>query len=138
MQPSAPSPHEQILGIVNNYWQACSVAAAAQLEIADHLAGAPLHVDVLAQRTKTRAPSLYRLLRALEHRDIHASPAAYDWIQFPVIADIGGGIGAQLSGILDAHPSTEFRELYDRGGFELERIMPTASPLIIIVGRARS
>ena len=27
--------------------------------------------------------------------------------QFPVIADIGGGIGAQLSNILDAHPSCQ-------------------------------
>jgi hypothetical protein len=180
-------------------------------------------------------------------RDLSAliTPAvtgAYDWSQFPTIADIGGGIGAQLSSILDAHPScrgilfdqehvvaqapphdrmerlsgdfftglpvkadaylmrwiihdwaddqalailrnvkaaarpgarlilvewvlsetagfdlgkwmdvnmlvnaggrersaSEFRELYDRGGFELETIVPTASPLSIIVGRARS
>jgi len=43
-------------------------------------------------------------------RDLSASmtPAvttSYDWSKFPVIADIGGGIGAQLSSILDAHPS---------------------------------
>ena len=34
-----------------------------------------------------------------------AVTASYDWSKFPVIADIGGGIGAQLSSILDAHPS---------------------------------
>ena len=33
-----------------------------------------------------------------------AVTAAYDWSRFPVIADIGGGIGAQLVDILDAHP----------------------------------
>jgi hypothetical protein len=43
-------------------------------------------------------------------RDLSAaiSPAvagALDWSRFPVIADIGGGIGSQLSSILDAHPS---------------------------------
>jgi hypothetical protein len=43
-------------------------------------------------------------------RDLSASmtptvTAACDWSKFPVIADIGGGIGAQLSSILDAHPS---------------------------------
>ena len=43
-------------------------------------------------------------------RDLSASmtpavTASYDWSKFPVIADIGGGIGAQLSSILDAHPS---------------------------------
>jgi hypothetical protein len=331
---SAPTPQDQILGIVNNYWQACCVGAAAQLEIADHLAAAPLHVDLLAERTETHAPSLYRLLRALESigifsqvsprvfantlqsdclrrhkegsqwawvritlcpdffpvdgwrglmlalqngrtgieqvrgcsawellqtnpeqntffnaamRDLSASmtpavTAAYDWSQFPVIADIGGGIGAQLSSILDAHRScrgilfdqahvvaqapqhermerlsgdffagipveadaylmrwiihdwtddqavailtnikaaarpgarlvlvewvltetaefdlgkwmdvnmlvnaggrersaAEFRDLYDRSGFELEEMVPTASPLSIIVGKTRS
>jgi O-methyltransferase domain/Dimerisation domain len=30
--------------------------------------------------------------------------AAYDWSRFPVIADVGGGIGTQLVDILNAHP----------------------------------
>ena len=63
---SAPTPQEQILGIVNNHWQSCCVGAAAQLELADLLADGPVHVDILAERTKTHAPSLYRMLRALE------------------------------------------------------------------------
>jgi len=58
MPMSASSPQEQILGIVNNYWQGCCVGAAAQLEIADLLADGPLSVDALAQRTKTHTPSL--------------------------------------------------------------------------------
>lgn len=331
---TAPSPQEQILGIVNNYWQSCCVGAAAQLELADLLANGPLHIDVLAERTKTHAPSLYRMLRALESTGIFAQPsprvfantpaseclrrhsggsqwawirialcadapvfdgwrgltqalqngrpgfdqlhgitawqylqshpqqgtifnqamrdlsasmtpavtASYDWSQFPVIADIGGGIGAQLLNILDAHPScrgilfdqpqvveqapqhnrmervggdffaeipiqadayllrwiihdwaddkaipilenvrkaarpgarlllvesvipetagfdmgkwmdlnmlvmaggcertaAEFRELFDRAGFELEQIVPTPSPLSIVIGKPRA
>ena len=67
---SAATPQEQILGIVNNHWQSCCVGATAQLELADQLAGGPVHVDVLAERTKTHAPSLYRLLRALESTGI--------------------------------------------------------------------
>jgi hypothetical protein len=194
---SAATPQEQILGIVNNHWQSCCVGAAAQLELADLLADGPLHVDLLAERTKTHAPSLYRMLRALEStgifsqtspqvfantpsseclrrnvagsnwawirftlcagapvfegwrglmpslqngrpgfdqvtgqnawehmqsnpqtqtifnqamRDLSASispavAASFDWSRFPVVADIGGGIGSQLSSILDAHPS---------------------------------
>ena len=62
----APTPQEQILGIVNNHWQSRCVGVAAQLELADHLANGPLHVDVLAERTQTHAPSLFRMLRALE------------------------------------------------------------------------
>jgi hypothetical protein len=194
---NAATPQEQILGIVNNHWQSCCVGAAAQLELADLLADGPLHVDVLAERTQTHAPSLYRMLRALEStaiftqtshgvfgntpasdclrrhrvgsnwawirftlcsgapvfegwrglmlslkngrggfeqltgengwehmqsrpetytifnqamRDLSSaiSPAvaaAFDWSRYPVVADIGGGIGSQLSSILDAHPS---------------------------------
>jgi hypothetical protein len=194
---SPATPQEQILGIVNNHWQSCCVGAAAQLEIADLLADGPLHVDILAERAKTHAPNLYRMLRALastgifaqgsprvfgntpaseclrrdlagsqwawirftlcagapvfegwrglmpslqngrpgfdqvtgqgawEHlqsnpqtqtifnqamRDLSASispavAASFDWNRFRVVADIGGGIGAQLSSILDAHPS---------------------------------
>ena len=35
-----------------------------------------------------------------------AVTAAYNWNQFPVIADIGGGVGTQLVSILDASPSS--------------------------------
>jgi hypothetical protein len=195
MNPAAPQ--EQILGLVSSHWQSCCVGAAAQLELADLLADGPQHVEMLAERTKTHAPSLYRMLRALasigiftqtsphvfgntpaseclrrhlagsnwawirftlcagapvfegwrgvmlslqngrpgfdqvtgqnawEHlqtnpqtqtifnqamRDLSAaiSPAvaaSFEWNRFPVIADIGGGIGSQLSSILDSHPS---------------------------------
>src|SRR5688572_14169075 len=79
MTMSAVSPQEQILGIVNNHWQSCAVGAAAQLELADLLADGPLHVDILAERTKMHGPSLYRMLRALESTGIftQTSPAVF-------------------------------------------------------------
>lgn len=75
----AVTPQEQILGIVNNHWQGCSVGAAAQLELADLLADGPLHLDVLAERTSTHAPSLFRMLRALESTGIftQSSPRVF-------------------------------------------------------------
>jgi hypothetical protein len=191
------TPHERILAITAGFWHSRALAVAAELELADLLAAGPLHVDVLASRTKTHAASLFRLLRALESLSIfsqvcpmvfantpsseclrknvpnsewawvraqlsvgggvyegwsglggsiktgdtafdqvlgcdfweyyrrnpeagaifneamrlvgkHNSPEvarAYDWSRFPVIADIGGGIGGLLVDILDAHPS---------------------------------
>jgi hypothetical protein len=62
----APSAQERILGIVTNHWQGRAVAIASELELADLLADAPLQVDELAKRTSTHAPSLFRVLRALE------------------------------------------------------------------------
>lgn len=35
-----------------------------------------------------------------------AVTAGHDWKQFPVIADVGGGIGTQLVSILDTSPSS--------------------------------
>ena len=192
-----PTPHEQILTITAGCWQSRALAVAAELELADLLAAGPLHIDAIASRTKTHAPSLFRLLRALESLGIfsqispmvfantpsskclrqnipnsqwawvraqlsvgggvyegwsglgdsiktgdtafdqvlgcgfweyyrrnpeagtifneamrligkHNSPQvarAYDWSRFPVIADIGGGIGSLLVDILNAYPS---------------------------------
>jgi len=195
-QPSLP-PRAQLFEIVLGYWRTRAVTVAAELEIADHLANGPLRLDDLASRTHTHAPTLFRLLRALESigifkqispvvfgntpmseclrrrvtgslwafvragmsvgegqfdpwtglrgsvqtgtaafdkvygfgiaeflkrnpaswelmneemRSIQAEEtpavtAAYNWSRFPVIADIGGGIGSQLVDILDAHPA---------------------------------
>jgi len=192
-----PSPHERILAITSGFWQSRALAVATELELAQLLAGGPLHIDVLASRTKTHAPTLFRLLRALEtvgvfsqvspcvfantpssdclrrnvpnthwawvraqlsvgggvyegwsglggtiqtgatafdqvlgcsfwefyHRNPdagaifneamrligkHNSPEvakSYDWGRFPVIADIGGGIGSLLVEILEAYPA---------------------------------
>jgi len=194
----APSPLDNIFGIIRGFWESRALAVATELELADQLADGPLAADVLAERTKTHSPSLFRLMRALESIGIFtqvsprvfantpssallrrnvpgsqwalvrsilstgqgqyeswtemmycvqtgmpgllkiyggSSPwefftarpevwsifneamrsassaispdvaAAYDWEKFPVIADIGGGIGSQLVAILDAHPS---------------------------------
>ncbi len=194
---AAPAALENIFGIIRGFFESRALAIAAELELADLLADGPLGVDSLAERTKTHAPSLFRLMRALESIGVftQVSPrvfantpssallrrgvpgsqwafvrtilstgfgqydswaeilhsiqtgkpaiekvygcdpwgfftarpeiwaifneamrsasaaispavaAAYDWRKFPVIADIGGGIGSQLVAILDAHPS---------------------------------
>jgi len=193
----SPAPHEQILNIIMGFWQSRALAVATELELADLLADGPLHADSLADRTKTDASSLFRLMRALESIGVfkQVSPgvfantpaseclrknipgsqwasvrtilsvgfgqyeawsgllssvqtggpafdqvfgdtawewyrrnpeistvfndtmrslsamitpavtASFDWSRFSVIADIGGGIGTQLTDILNAHPA---------------------------------
>ena len=62
-------PSEQFRGVVyqllNGFWYTQTLYVVARLGIADHLAEGPLHVDELAERTKTHPETLYRLLRAL-------------------------------------------------------------------------
>ncbi len=61
-----PSPHEQILAMTVSFWQSRALAVATELELADLMADKPVHIDMLAATTNTHAPSLFRLLRALE------------------------------------------------------------------------
>jgi SAM-dependent methyltransferase len=191
-------PQQRLQSIRLAVWHAHAIAAATKLGLAEALADGPLATADIAARTGTDAPSLYRLLRALEgigffrqtapglfgntasseclRCDVRGSQrawvlwnfsnmdggrqawddlaeavrtgeasfekahdcdlwefrrrhpeadarfndamrassdtitpaiaAAYDWGRFPVIADIGGGIGTQLSAILDRFPES--------------------------------
>jgi hypothetical protein len=189
---AAPGAWDQLSGILGGLSRSRAVAVAVELDLADLLASGSCHLDVLAQKTRTHSPSLFRLLRALasigvfaqvsplvfanspmsellrkdvprslwaafrvqsqvaleawvelassirtgepafkqvhgqgiweflqDHPDAAAvfdesmrsltgssTPtvtAALDWGRFPVIADIGGGIGTQLVDILKSH-----------------------------------
>src|SRR5690348_3522074 len=61
-QPPVP---EQILQIITNFWNSRAVYVFTKLGIPDLLASGPKTADELATATKTHAPSLFRLLRAL-------------------------------------------------------------------------
>jgi hypothetical protein len=61
----APSPQEQMVGVLAGLWVARSVSAAAKLRLADQVGDVTRSVEELAAATKTHAPSLYRLMRGL-------------------------------------------------------------------------
>lgn len=60
-----PPAHVQLIQMGVAIWQARAVYAAAELGLADLLSGGPRAASDLAAVTRTHAPSLYRLLRAL-------------------------------------------------------------------------
>lgn len=65
-QPTTPSPAaEQMLQIISGFWISRAVYVIARLGIPDILKSGPKTADELASATKTHAPSLYRVLRAL-------------------------------------------------------------------------
>jgi hypothetical protein len=55
------------------------------------------------QRNPKQAEIFNEAMRSLSAARTPAVTAASDWSRFPVIADIGGGIGTQLVDILNAH-----------------------------------
>lgn len=60
----------------------------------------------LLKRSPQANESMNEAMRSVTTGMTPAVTAAYDWSRFPLIADIGGGIGTQLVSILDAAPSS--------------------------------
>lgn len=58
-------PHLELIKIATSIWKARALYAAAQLALADLIADSERSADELARATRTHAPSLLRLLRAL-------------------------------------------------------------------------
>lgn len=58
-------PHAQLVQMAMAHWVSHITYVAARLNLADHLAGAALNADELAELTSTHPPSLYRLMRTL-------------------------------------------------------------------------
>lgn len=65
MNPPEISPQDQMMQFITAKWISQPIQVATKLGIADLLADGPMSVDDLARETKTHAPTLYRLLRAL-------------------------------------------------------------------------
>jgi SAM-dependent methyltransferase len=61
----AAAPHAQLIEMAIAIWRARALYAAAALRLPDLLAAGARSAEELAAETKTHAPSLYRLLRAL-------------------------------------------------------------------------
>lgn len=65
-QPALLPPPVAMLQIVQGYWASRAVYVAAKLGIPDLLKDGPKTCDDLARASDTHAPSLYRVLRALD------------------------------------------------------------------------
>lgn len=79
-QPApAPPPAARVMELVTGFFLSQALRTAAELEIADHLAGGPLTTAELAAAAGAHEPSLYRLLRALASAGVfeHAGPRAF-------------------------------------------------------------
>src|SRR5665213_627232 len=63
-RPQMPSEH--LRGLIDGFWAVPVISVAAQLEIPERLAAGPKDSQALARETGADAPSLHRLLRALE------------------------------------------------------------------------
>src|SRR4051812_1612699 len=65
MNDIAAPPAARLLELMNGYWLTQAIAVAAELNVADALAGGPLNAADLAAEVGADARSLRRLMRAL-------------------------------------------------------------------------
>jgi len=65
-----PPPAQTLLRMANAFHTSQAIHVAAELALADHLAGGPLSAEALATATNTHAPTLRRLLRMLASLDV--------------------------------------------------------------------
>ncbi len=65
MEPIELPPPVQLMKFIVGKWISKPIYVAAELCIADILDKGPLHIEELAQRSQSHAPSLYRVMRAL-------------------------------------------------------------------------
>src|SRR5689334_418157 len=65
-----PTPAQTLVRMANAFHTSQAIHVAAELGLADHLAGGPLGVEALAAATNTHAPTLRRLLRMLASFDV--------------------------------------------------------------------
>ena len=86
-----PPPHAQLIQMGTAYWVSRLVLLAAELDLADHLAGGPLTAEELAGKTKTHAPALYRVLRSLASLGLFTEDAARHFALTPLGAALQTG-----------------------------------------------
>lgn len=65
-----PAPASTLIELISASWMSQAICAAAELNIADHLANGAKHVTELAVLTHSRPASLRRLMRALASLDL--------------------------------------------------------------------
>jgi hypothetical protein len=98
--PQAP-PDVALVQLVFGKCVSMAISVVAKLRIADLLAGGPKNIADLAAETKTHAPSLYRVMRALASVDVFAEQADGRFALTPMGEYLRTGVKGSLRGIAD-------------------------------------
>ncbi len=103
---AVPTPAEQLFKYIESFWAGRTIYIAAKIGLADHLADGPKTAEQLAAATKTHAPSLYRVLRALAGIDVirETSPGKFSLTPF------GEALKSNVAGSLRATAIVELGE----------------------------
>jgi len=102
MSDDAPPPPEAVVTqMIFGKWVAMALSVAAKLRVADALADGPQSVPDLAGETKTHAPSLFRLLRALASVGVFAEDADGRFRQTPLSEVLRSDVPGSMRAVAD-------------------------------------
>lgn len=99
--PSQTPPDVALVQLIFGKCLAMAISVVAKLRIADLLVDGPKTVDDLATRTKTHAPSLYRVLRPLAAVGVFAEQGDRRFALTPMGEYLRTGVKGSLRGIAD-------------------------------------
>ena len=99
--PSQAPPDAELLRLIFGKNVSMAIAVVAKLRVADLLADGPQTLADLAARTKTHAPSLYRVLRTLASVGVFAEQADGRFALTPMGEYLRTGVKGSLRGIAD-------------------------------------
>ncbi len=99
----APPPQAVLMQMSLGYTVPFLLRTAAQLCLADHLAGGAMTAEQLAAATGTHAPSLYRLLRALACNGVFSEDESHRFsltpLAEPLRSDVPGSVRTSVLSI---------------------------------------
>jgi hypothetical protein len=90
------SQQTAMLRMISGFWLSRALSVAVKLGIADLLRDGPKSIEDLAQITKTYAPSLYRVLRALAGEGIFTDDGNSRFSATPLTAMLQTGVPGSL------------------------------------------
>lgn len=99
--PDELPPDAQLAQLIIGKCLSMAISVAAKLRIADKLADGPKSAAELAAETKTHAPSLYRVLRALGSVGVFAEQADGRFAQSPMSELLRTGVRGSMRGLAD-------------------------------------
>ena len=101
--PQAPPPQAVLMQMSLGYTVPFLLRTAAQLRLADHLAGGARTAEQLAAATSTHAPSLYRLLRTLAANGVFSEDQLHRFsltpLAEPLRSDVPGSVRTSILSI---------------------------------------
>ena len=99
--PSQAPPDAELLRLIFGKNVSMAIAVVAKLRVADLLADGAQTLADLAARTKTHAPSLYRVLRTLASVGVFAEQADGRFALTPMGEYLRTGVKGSLRGVAD-------------------------------------